>query len=182
MLHHVIPKHEWKQRFVTLAGIDAPDNLVNLTAEQHTQAHQLLYEINKNEYDRIAFLTLSGQIGKEEAQRRAASVANTGKQYALGCKRSEQTKRMISEANRGKRLGPGYVRTDKQKQHTSSVMLGNRNAVGSKRTNKFKEHLSDHKMGRPYKTIICPGCKKSGGSNVMRRWHFENCRAERKEK
>ena len=44
-IHHIIPKHEWKARFGDLEGFDALDNLVNLTTEQHSQAHALLYEM-----------------------------------------------------------------------------------------------------------------------------------------
>ncbi len=176
MTHHVIPKHEWKQRFGSLRGLNAQDNLVNLTIEQHIQAHQLLYEINKNEYDRIAYLALSGQIGKEEANKMAVSLANKGKKYALGCVRSEYTRRLISEAKKGKSLASTYTRTEEHKRRSSAVMLGNANALGSKRSTQFKEHLSKQMKGKPFLVIACPVCGKSGGSNTMRRWHFDNCK------
>lgn len=65
--HHIIPKHEWVKRFGSLKGVNAPDNLVFLSIEQHAQAHQLLHEINADPFDLIAYQTLSGQISKPEA-------------------------------------------------------------------------------------------------------------------
>ena len=124
------------------------------------------FEGNGNENDRIAFRAISGMIGREQAQREAVSFANTGKRYALGCKRSEKTKRTISEAKRGKQSGPGYIRTNEQRLHTSLVMNGNKNGVGSKRTKEYKKHLSDYKRGRRQSLLVCPCCGKSGGNTM----------------
>lgn len=80
--HHIIPRHEWKKRFENLNGFNASDNIVYLTTEQHAEAHKFLFELNQIPYDLIAFQTLSGQIGKEEATRRASSFANIGNKNA----------------------------------------------------------------------------------------------------
>jgi hypothetical protein len=82
--HHVIPRHEWKVRFGNLRGFNAPDNIVNLTIDQHTQAHQLLFELNHSEYDLYAAQALSRQIGKEEVHRRVAAYVNIGNSNRLG--------------------------------------------------------------------------------------------------
>lgn len=31
-------------------------------------------------------------------------------------------------------------------------------------------------MRKPRSKVICPHCNKEGGSNTMRRWHFDNCK------
>lgn len=56
--HHIIPKH--------MGGTDDPDNLVELTIEEHSEAHRLLYEKYGKVEDYWAWKGLSGQIGKEE--------------------------------------------------------------------------------------------------------------------
>jgi hypothetical protein len=147
MIHHVIPKHEWKQRFGSLVGINAPDNLVSLTTEQHVQAHQLLFEINGNQYDRIAWQTLSGQIGHEEAQRRATSKHWSGRKHAEGSKLKQ-----------------------------SLAKVGNKNALGTRRSIECKQELSKLKKGLSCGVVSCPCCGKFGRGNVMKRWHFDNCR------
>ena len=31
-------------------------------------------------------------------------------------------------------------------------------------------------LGKIFEIITCPHCEKSGGSNAMKRWHFDNCK------
>jgi hypothetical protein len=83
-LHHIIPKHEWKKRFGNLKGFGATDNTVWLSLEQHIQVHQLLFEINGREGDRIAFRGMAGMIGEEEIHRQKRSFANIGNKHAVG--------------------------------------------------------------------------------------------------
>ena len=70
-IHHIIPKY--------LGGTDDPSNLVELTVEQHAEAHRLLYEQHGNWQDHIAWKALSGQIGKDEAIQQARGAANRGR-------------------------------------------------------------------------------------------------------
>ena len=51
-LHHIIPKH--------IGGSDDPSNLIELTIEEHAEAHRLLYEQHGRWQDRVAWLSLSG--------------------------------------------------------------------------------------------------------------------------
>lgn len=70
-IHHIVPKY--------MGGTDDPSNLVELTVEEHAEAHRKLYEEHGNWQDRIAWLSLSGQIGKEEAIQEARGAANRGR-------------------------------------------------------------------------------------------------------
>lgn len=57
-IHHIIPKH--------MGGTDSPDNLVELSLEEHAEAHRILYEKHNKHEDYVAWKALSAQIGKEE--------------------------------------------------------------------------------------------------------------------
>lgn len=57
--HHIIPRHA--------GGTDDPSNLIELTVEEHAEEHRKLWEQYGREEDRIAWLSLSGQITKKEA-------------------------------------------------------------------------------------------------------------------
>lgn len=59
-VHHKIPRHA--------GGTDDPENLVELTVEDHAIAHKVLYWFWKREEDRLAWLVLSGQISTQEAR------------------------------------------------------------------------------------------------------------------
>lgn len=82
--HHIIPRHEWKKRFGNLQGFNAPDNVVYLTIEQHSQVHKILYEMNGNRFDYIAYQSLSKKIDKGEAIRLANQAANIGNKNRKG--------------------------------------------------------------------------------------------------
>jgi len=56
--HHIIPRH--------IGGTDDPSNLVELTPEEHAEAHRKLYEEHGRWQDRVAWIGLAGLATKEE--------------------------------------------------------------------------------------------------------------------
>jgi hypothetical protein len=92
-IHHIIPKH--------MGGTDDPSNLVELTIEEHAEAHKKLYEEYGREEDKIAWMGLSGQIGKEEIVKRVLSEA--GKKSARMNKEiQKESGRKTGLANKGR--------------------------------------------------------------------------------
>ena len=87
--HHIIPKH--------IGGTDDPSNLIELTVEEHAEAHRLLYEQQGRWEDYYAWQGLSGQIGKEELIRQIQSVANSKP-------KSKETKKKMSDWQIGRKL------------------------------------------------------------------------------
>lgn len=101
--HHIIPRH--------MGGTDDPDNLVEVTVEQHALLHKQLWEDLGHWQDKVAWLTLSSQISKAEATIMAIKATNTGRKLSpehianrtksqKGLKRSTETKARMSEAKR----------------------------------------------------------------------------------
>lgn len=93
--HHILPKHA--------GGTDDPDNLVELTVEEHAEAHRLLFEEHGRAEDEIAWKALSGQISLSEASRRAHKLGsarggtNTYKNNDMSSIRSAAMKKRIAE-------------------------------------------------------------------------------------
>lgn len=117
--HHIIPKH--------IGGTDDPSNIIELSVEEHAQAHKELYEKYGRIEDKLAWKGLSGMLPKidiiEEIQLLAASkggiaVAKNGGGFK-GRKHSEETKA-------------------KQRQH----MIGNTIWLGKKHTTETKAKMS----------------------------------------
>ena len=75
-LHHIVPRH--------MGGTDDPDNLVELTVEEHAEAHRKLYEEHGKIEDYYAWKGLSGQMSKIEIIEEMLSVA--GKKGAQVCR------------------------------------------------------------------------------------------------
>jgi len=88
-IHHKVPKY--------LGGTDDPENLIELTVEEHAEAHRILYEQHGRWEDRLAWLGLSGLISKEqrvkemlsEAGKRGAAKGNANKTARRGPKPGE---------------------------------------------------------------------------------------------
>lgn len=59
--HHIVPKH--------MGGSDDPSNMMPCSIADHARYHKALFERFGNEWDRIAWLSLSGQIKVSEARR-----------------------------------------------------------------------------------------------------------------
>lgn len=57
-LHHIIPRHA--------GGTDDPSNLVELTVEEHANAHKDLFEKYGRIQDKLAWQGLSGILNREE--------------------------------------------------------------------------------------------------------------------
>ena len=87
--------------------------------------------------------------------------------------------------NKGKKIG---AESEETRQKKSLSRLGQKNPMYGKsrpdliERNKENPPCKGKKMkirnrGKRgnYATTICPHCGKIGGSNIMKRWHFDNC-------
>lgn len=59
-----------------MGGTDEPNNLVHLSVEEHADAHKILWEKHGKWQDKIAWLTLSGQISVKEAREKMLKEQN----------------------------------------------------------------------------------------------------------
>ena len=66
--HHIIPK--------SLGGSNDESNIVKLTLSGHIAVHKWMYEEYGRWEDRLAYLALSGRIGKEEILRLKSREGN----------------------------------------------------------------------------------------------------------
>ena len=64
--HHIIPRH--------MGGTDDPSNIIELSVEEHAEAHRVLYEKYGKREDYIAWKGLSGNIGKEDIHREKSAL------------------------------------------------------------------------------------------------------------
>jgi hypothetical protein len=78
---------------------------------------------------------------------------------------SDATKQKLSEANKGKK--PWNT-------GTKGLVKGNTKPKDAECRRKISEALKGRPSWNP--TIECPHCGKEGGANIMKRWHFDNCK------
>lgn len=68
--HHIIPKH--------MGGSDDPTNIIELTVEEHSQAHLKLYEQYGKKEDLCAYYMLSGKSQDPEFKKMVSSLGGKG--------------------------------------------------------------------------------------------------------
>lgn len=145
-IHHIIPRHA--------GGTDDPSNLIELTVEEHAEAHRLLFEQYGRWEDELAWKSLSGHIGKEEIIKEKLSQAgkkSSGKYKA----KSEEWKQKMSDIKKGvprpEFQGDNHPRYGSQEQ--SDIMSGLNSTL-----------------------LECPHCGKTMNVGLAKRWHFDNCK------
>ena len=120
--HHIIPKH--------MGGTDDTSNLVELTVEEHAEAHRTLFEQHGQWEDYIAWQGLSGRIGKEEIIRNVSRFANLGKTM------SDSTKKKLSKSSTGR------LHTEESKRKMSLL------ATGKKPSDETRKKLKESHLGK----------------------------------
>jgi len=120
--HHIIPKH--------MGGTDDPSNLVELSVEEHSLAHKLLYEEFGKRQDKLAWLGLSKQIDREEIFLLSSAIGGNNNK---NIPKTESHKRKISKSLIGNK------HSDETKQKISSKMIGEKNPMyGKQRSEEYK--------------------------------------------
>ena len=157
--HHIIPRH--------MGGTDEPSNLVELTIEEHAEAHRKLWEEHGNEYDHIAWRCLAGLIDGEEARRLAVSVANKDKP------KSEVHRKKISESRK-----EDWETNHELRKHMSEKMKGNdygKYHKGWNPSGETRERMSVAKKNKKQRTCSCVICRKEiSVSNIKQHYKWNH--------
>jgi hypothetical protein len=141
--HHIVPRH--------MGGTDDPSNLIELTVEEHAEAHRKLWEQYGNIKDYCAWKGLEGTIGKEEIVR--LLMDPTGRVH------TEETKQKISQSHKGKskhteeskeklrQFRTGVKLSEEHKAKISKSLEGNTRMVGKKLSEDTKKKISEAGKG-----------------------------------
>jgi len=135
--HHIVPRH--------MGGTDDPSNLIELTVEEHAEAHRKLWEQYGNIKDYCAWKGLEGTIGKEEIVR--LLMDPTGRVH------TEETKKKMSEVHKGRvfteehrknisKSREGMKLSEEHKAKISKSLEGNTRMVGKKLGEETKKKIS----------------------------------------
>lgn len=125
-----------------MGGTNDPSNLIELSVEEHAEAHRRLYEQYGRWQDKIAWQGLAGLIKHEDIM---AEMYRTRK----GKKHTEETKKKISEALKGNLLGRKQSKEHIEKKSRSGKENGmygkspwNKGKTGIPKSLSSKEKIS----------------------------------------
>ena len=179
--HHIIPKH--------VGGTDDQSNLVELTVEEHANAHLLLWKKYGRWQDELAWKALSGQIDSAEINYIKSVIMNTGENNPMygkegnmrGKKHTEETKKKIKEKRANQIMKPVTEETRKKiglKHKGKVIPEQTRLAVSEANKRRLGKKFDRHYLNKGVKLdiVMCPHCGKEGAGNAMKRWHFNDCK------
>jgi len=165
--HHIIP--------VYMGGTDDPSNLVELTVEEHAEAHRKLFEQYGNLEDKVAWKALSGTIGKEEFFHDLAVIAGR----KSGVKNRERvvngTHHLLGGEIQRKHVASGKHHLLGGEIQRKIVADGKHHFLGGNIQRKNSRKRVEEGTHIFQKVVTCPYCNKTGKGG-MYRWHFENCK------
>jgi hypothetical protein len=171
-----------------MGGTDDPSNLVELTIEEHANAHRILYEQHGKWQDKVAWQGLLGLMSHEQIMEEMYA-ARKGIP-TRPCK--EETKEKIRQSLKGRKLGPqsaehvakrmanrkgcpspmkGKKKGPLSEETKKKLSVANKGYVASEDT---RQKISEAMRKVAPKT--CPHCGKSGKGSSMTRFHFDNCK------
>lgn len=188
-VHHIIPKHA--------GGTDDPSNLIELSITEHAEAHRLLYKKYGRIQDKLAWLGLSGIIGREEIISDLLKQPKSEEWKQKNRKPKKDNTNYFGHKNAA--ALKGRPKTDEHKQKISEShkqiekewLVGNTHGSGNKGKKKTIAHQQaintslnsqevKNKISNSWKSkpiVKCPHCNVEGkqGHN-MDRYHFNNCK------
>jgi len=197
-LHHIIPKY--------MGGTDEPDNLIELTIEDHAIAHRHLWKMYGNWQDEVAYKGLLGLMNTEECYKKAILEGSRkgGKKRMSNMKEEEKRDFFSDMAKKnweknGKKLKK-MLSENAQKSKKKKLETGR--GIGGMPPNKYCWITNGEKndkiliendipegwykgrtkywrtgVSKNKKEVVqCPHCGKTGGKPSMSRFHFDNCK------
>lgn len=111
-MHHIVPRHR--------GGTNNRSNLVSLTVTQHAMWHYAEWQLNRCEYDKLAWMGLSGMIGKENI----IDFINRMPKSQESINKGRETKRLLfSDPVLGPQLRQKIGESSKGRKHSPETKL-----------------------------------------------------------
>lgn len=176
--HHIIPRHA--------GGDDSPENLIELTIEEHALAHKILWEKHNRWQDFIAWKTLSGAMSAAEATKLAQKNADkTWVKTDWGKQRLKDRWKTRRERGNDVPWNKGLTKNDHPSiMKASEVNLNLRKEgklanigdlmKGASFSEEHKQKLSQRAKNR--KKVLCTHCEKEFPPGMFSRWHGDKCK------
>lgn len=133
------------------------------------------YNLCPGGYGGFGYINSNG-IPKFKGKSHTEETKQRIKESRKGYRHTDDIRQKISDANtltnesRGRKTSAALTGKQKTEEH--------RLKISQSLTGKPKRYPKTRKSRSPiqHATKTCPYCNKTGGSNVMQRWHFDNCK------
>jgi len=152
--HHIVPRH--------IGGTDEPSNIIKLTIEEHAEAHRLLFEEHGRWQDKVAWLTLSGQMTCAEAIKTAQSLSNKGEKNAMYGMTGEKNPNYSNRGEKSPLYGKKHPKEWNIKKRKALIGRSWEDLHGKEKAeeikNKFRKPKTEEhkaKLRKPKPKVVC---------------------------
>lgn len=145
-----------------MGGTDDPSNLIELTVEEHAEAHRLLFEQHGRKEDELAWKGLSGLIDKKELVHQLLVMAGKkskppiGHKANLGRKWSNEYKLKMSKSLKGR---PITWKEKISKSNSKNWLIKKPNGSTIKITN-LEKFCKDNDLQGSKMSLVASGVRK----------------------
>jgi hypothetical protein len=154
-----------------MGGSSDLKNLIHLTAREHFLAHWLLWRIYRTREMAFAFHAMCVW---NNGRGKFSSIAYSESRENAAKMRSDFMKTNVSERSVKMKIAWDNKTDEEREEHIKSMI---KSKSHKKAINDAKKLEWLKSRVRTYPLIGCPSCGKVGRSGVMKRWHFDNCKA-----
>lgn len=168
--HHIVPR--------SLGGVDKKDNIVYLTAAKHFECHQLLIHMTVDSAKGKMWNALWRMMNKQSM--------NQQRDYTFTAYEYEEARKQHAIAhslNMSGQKNPffGKLHTHATRTTMSAAKKGKsyEEIFGTDKASEMRNRRRAEQQGLikgPQTIIVCPHCNKTGGTGIMKRWHFDRCK------
>ena len=176
--HHIIPRHA--------GGTDESTNIIELTIEEHAEAHKKLFEQYGRKEDELAWKCLSGIISKQELVKELTKLGGIkgGAKGGKAGKGRKQTKEHIENRKVfGENNGMFGRKWTEEENISRSIFMKNMvekmgdDFVGLKNLKESTKRRTELGLMPSQMKWTCSICGKSGtGLSNYNRWHKNRCK------
>lgn len=160
-LHHILPRHA--------GGTDDPNNLIELSVEEHAEAHRKLYEEYGRHQDKRAWLGLAKIMTGAEIIKEILTAPKSEEWKEKNRKPKKDKSKYFGNTN-----AKGNAGKPKSEEHKKKISDAHTGKVRGEFSNEWKQALKDAQARQPIRT--CPHCGLEGKGANMTRYHFDNCK------
>jgi len=166
--HHFVPKHA--------GGSDDPSNIMRVSVSDHAAFHYERWIITGDEFDKISWKFLVGQIKMSEAKR-LAKLEGSRRGGKITFSKSNIQRELSRRGN--------LVKSLLHAQGAYQILYKEHSNYMTARYTKNKGYANDGWFNSEYGQLqasknnghsLCPHCFKEGQYRAMKRWHFDNCK------
>ena len=168
--HHIMPR--------SLGGVDKKDNIVYLAAAKHFECHHLLIHMTVGSAKGKMWNALWRMMNKQ-SRNQQRDYTFTAFEYEEARKQHAKTQSENMSGCKNSFFGKSHTNATRKTMSAAKKGKSYEEIFGADKASEMRNRRRSEQQGLikgPQTIVVCPHCNKSGGTGIMKRWHFDRCK------